>query len=188
MSNVDKASETQIENLQKRSGKTLKELFAIVQKSGCAKHGEIRDLLKRELSMGHGDANLVAHLFRNQNSDEQDAANADPLDAIYTSKKAHLRPIHEKLMAAIEKLGPFEVAPKKSYVSLRRKKQFATIGPATQQRIEVGLNSKELESTGGRLQQLPPGKMCQFKVDVTDLKQVDQELLGWIKQAYKAAE
>lgn len=186
MSSVDKATETQVKNLQVRTGKTLKELFAILRKSGLSKHGELRDLLKKELGMGHGDANTVVHLFRSQDSTDDASHEADPLDAIYTAKKSHLRPIHEKLIKAIEKLGTFETAPKKAYVSLRRKKQFAMIGPATQTRIEVGLNVKGLDPTD-RLQALPPGKMCQYKVDVTDIKEVDKELIGWIKAAYEAA-
>lgn len=186
MSNVDKAMESQVKNLQVRTGKTLQELFAILHKSGLSKHGELRDTLKKQLGMGHGDANTVVHLFRSQDSASESNQEADPLEDIYTAKKAHLRPIHDKLMAAIEKFGTFEVAPKKAYVSLRRKKQFATIGPATQARVEVGLNARGLEPTD-RLQALPPGKMCQYKVDISDPKEVDKELIGWIKAAFEAA-
>jgi len=32
----------------------------LVQKSGLKKHGEIRNMLKDALGMGHGDANRVA--------------------------------------------------------------------------------------------------------------------------------
>ncbi len=38
-----------------------------------------------------------------------------------------------------------------------------------------------------RLIAMPPGGMCQFKVNVTEASQVDAELIAWIKQAYDAA-
>ena len=41
MSSVDRAFETQLNNIQKRTGKTLDELFDIIRKSGLTKHGEI---------------------------------------------------------------------------------------------------------------------------------------------------
>lgn len=56
MNAVDKAFETQLQNIQTRSGKTLDQLYGIIRKSGLGKHGEIRDMLKRELGLGHGDA------------------------------------------------------------------------------------------------------------------------------------
>lgn len=187
MTDMDKATQTQIANLQKKSGKSLDELFAILRASGLAKHGEMVGRLKSELGMGHGDANLVVHLFR-QGSDGGTPAPAggDPLDAIYAGPKAALRPIHDALMAAIAGFGDFEVAPKKAYVSLRRRKQFATLGPATKTRVEVGLNMKGVEGTD-RLLALPSGGMCQYKVNVTDAGEVDAELIAWIRRAYEAS-
>lgn len=188
MSSVDKAIETQLKNIQTRTGKTLDQLYAIIRKSGLAKHGEIRDMLKRDLGMGHGDANTLVHTFLKADSAtaDQTASSADPLDQIYVGPKTALRPIHEKLMEAISKLGEFESAPKKTYISLRRKKQFAMIGPATNTRVEVGLNMKGVNGTD-RLTELPPGQMCQYKVKLTDVKEVDKELIGWIRQAYDSA-
>ena len=111
---------------------------------------------------------------------------ADPLDAIYAGPKAPLRALHERLHAAISKLGPFEAAPKKAYVSLRRKKQFATLGPATKDQIELGLNAKSLAASP-RLKALPPGGMCQYSVRLSKPGEVDAELLGWVRVAYDAA-
>jgi hypothetical protein len=89
-------------------------------------------------------------------------------------------------MTAVNGFGAFEIAPKKGYVSLRRKKQFAMVGPATNTRVEVGLNMKDVKATG-RLAALPPGQMCQYKVKLTDPAEVDPELIGWIKRAYDTA-
>lgn len=190
MSTVDKALETQLKNIQTRSGKTLDQLYEIIGKSGLTKHGEIRDMLKTDLALGHGDANTITHFyFKSQTSsgeETKDSTSGDVVDEIYSGPKAELRPIHDKLMTAVSKFGAFEIAPKKGYLSLRRKKQFATIGPATKTRVEVGLNMKGIAGTD-RLVELKPGGMCQYKIKVTDAKEVDAELIAWIRQAYESA-
>jgi hypothetical protein len=106
------------------------------------------------------------------------------VDEIYSGAKAALRPIHDALMTHIEKFGDFEISPKKGYVSLRRKKQFAMIGPATNTRVDVGLNVKGVKAND-RLAEQPAGGMCNFKVKLTEVKEVDKQLIAWIKQAYE---
>jgi hypothetical protein len=69
---------------------------------------------------------------------------------------------------------------------LRRKKQFAMIGPATNTRVEVGLNMKGVDATA-RLAEMPSGGMCNYKVKVTDVAEVDVELIAWITHAYESA-
>ena len=71
-------------------------------------------------------------------------------------------------------------------MSLRRKKQFAMVGPATNTRLEVGLNMKDIAGTP-RLEAQKAGGMCQFKVKLTAPAEVDAELLAWIRRAYDAA-
>jgi hypothetical protein len=190
MTSVDKAIETQLANIEKRTGKTLAQLKAVVKKSGLTKHGEIRDLLKRELGMGHGDANRVALEYLQSSTETRTSATGPSpdavLDEIYSGAKAGLRPIHVAAMTAINKLGAFEIAPKKGYVSLRRKKQFAMLGPGTKGRVELGLNMKGIAPTE-RLIAQAPGGMCQYKVFLSNVKEVDRELIGWIKIAFDNA-
>jgi len=137
--------------------------------------------------MGHGDANTLVHTVKQSDGASAAAAQGltsdDVVAALYTGPKAALRPIHDQLMAAIREFGSFEEAPKKTYISLRRKKQFAMIGPATKTRVEVGLNMKGVPASE-RLKEMPAGGMCQYKVNVTDPGEVDDELIAWIKQAY----
>ena len=104
----------------------------------------------------------------------------------HSGNKAALRPLHEELAAAIAKFGSFEAAPKKSYISMRRKKQFAMLGPATQTALELGLNAKDL-APAPRLKLMPPGAMCQYTIRVSDAKEIDAQLLAWLRVAFDAA-
>jgi hypothetical protein len=188
MSALDKATQTQLDNIQKKTGKSLDELATMLRKSGLSKHGELRDYAKRELGLGHGDANTLVHAFLQ--SDGQRAAEGKStdqvLDEIYSGAKAHMRPIHEKLMKEIVDFGEFEIVPKKGYVSLRRKKQFSMIGPKTNTRFEVGINAKDLKKNARLLEQ-PKGSMCNYIVNVTDPKEVNDQLIAWLKAAYEEA-
>ena len=58
MSSLDKAVQTKIDNIQKNTGKTLAELTSIVHQSGLTKHGEIREMLKRDLGLDGFDVRL----------------------------------------------------------------------------------------------------------------------------------
>ena len=188
MSSLDKALQTQIENIQKKTGKSLAELAEIVQNSGLTKHGEIRDMLKEKLGLGHGDANTLVHVLLKSDGTRaaEGKSEGTVLDEIYSGAKAGFRPIHEKLMKEIGKFGEFEVLPKKGYVSLRRKKQFAMIGPKTNTRFEVGINTKDL-SKNARLLEQPRGSMCNYIIQLTDVQEVDDELVAWLKSAYEGA-
>ena len=190
MSAVDKAIQTQLTNIQTRTGKSLDELRTVLHQSGLAKHSEIRAMFQRDLGLGYGDANMLAQVLRKTGAEGSNAAQAetpdDVVNALYAGVKAGLRPIHDRLMAEITQLGTFEIAPKKGYLSLRRKKQFAMLGPATNTRVEVGLNMKGVDATT-RLAEMPSGGMCNYKVKVTDVAEVDAELIAWIKRAYESA-
>ena len=188
MSSLDQAVQTQINNIQKKTGMSLDELSAIVKKSGLTKHGEIRDMLKEKLGLGHGDANTLVHVvLQSDGTRAAEGKSADAvLDEIYSGAKAGFRPIHEKLMKEIQKFGEFEIVPKKGYVSLRRKKQFAMIGPKTNTRFEVGINAKDFKKNARLLEQ-PKGSMCNYIVNLSDAKEVDAELVSWIKSAFEGA-
>ena len=188
MDALDKAVQTQLNNIQKKTGMSLAELSDFIKKSGLSKHGEIREMLKEKLGLGHGDANTLVHVvFQSDGTRAAEGKSTDRvLDEIYTGAKAHMRPIHDALMKHINKFGEFEIVPKKGYVSLRRKKQFAMIGPKTNTRFEVGINAKDLKKNPRLLEQ-PKGSMCNYIVNVTDANEVDSELISWIKSAYEGA-
>ncbi len=188
------ATITQLKNIQARTGKTIAELHAAVAASGAARHGEKRSWLMEHFKLGYGDANAVALFIDKPLPDlgggapttVAATASGDPLAAIYTGAKSGLRPLHEAVMAQIRAFGDFEEAPKKSYVSLRRKKQFAMVGPATKDSVEIGLNAKDLPAHA-RLKIQPTGSMCNATTRITSEAEVDAQLQGWLRRAYDAA-
>jgi hypothetical protein len=190
MADINQATLNQLANIEKRTGKTLDDLVKIVQTSGLTKHGQIRDMLKTELGLGFGDAGVLAQYTLNREGMMRQLSGELPaneaLASIYSGAKVPLRPIHEKLMDAIEKFGEFEIAPKKTYISLRRARQFAMIGPATNTQVEVGLNMKGIAPTD-RLIEQKPGGMCQYKVRLSSVNDVNEELFAWMKTAYDSA-
>ena len=188
MGSLEQAVQTQLDNIQKKTGMSLAELAALAQQSGLTKHGELRDMFKSKLGLGHGDANSLVHAILKSDGERaaQGKSTDAVLDEIYMGPKAAFRPIHEKLMQAIQTFGEFETLPKKGYVSLRRRKQFAMFGPKTNSRFEVGLNAKDFPANARLLEQ-PRGGMCNYIVNLTSAQEVDAELLAWIKSAYESA-
>lgn len=185
MTDPTAATANQLRNIETKTGKSFAQLRALITASGLAKISEQRSMLMEQLGLGYGDANTLALLAKDVVAPAA-APGADPLDAIYTGPKAHLRALHERLATEIDRLGAHEKAPKKTYISLRRKKQFAMLGPATKDQIELGLNAKVL-APAPRLKALPPGGMCQYAVRIADAKEIDAELLGWLRAAFDAA-
>ncbi len=187
MSSVEQAYQTQLNNIQARTGKSLEELGKMIDDSGLQKHGELRDMLIKTLGMGFGDASIFVHYWKKTDGEMAAKAKGSTIDQvleeIYSGPKASLRPIHEKLMESIQGFGEFEIAPKKGYVSLRRKRQFAMLGPATNTRFELGLNIKQLPDDPRLLPQ-PAGGMCNFKVRLTSPEEVDEQVIQWVKQAF----
>jgi hypothetical protein len=60
------------------------------------------------------------------------------------------------------------------------------LGPATNTRVELGLNHKALPAHPRLLAQ-PAASMCQYKVKLVDANEVDEELFGWLRAAFDAA-
>lgn len=182
---MDKATQTMIDNLHKNTGKTLEQWTEIVKSKNFAKHGEIINFLKDTHGLTHGFANLIAHKARGS-----DAGSADNLDDLIKHQyqgKEHFIPIYEKLISEIQTYGKdIEIAPKNTYVSLRRKKQFAIFNPATKTRFEIGINLKGQEPKG-KLEAEKPNSMCSHKIKIADINEIDLEVLKWIKTAYDNA-
>ena len=182
---MDKAAQTMIDNLYKNTGKSLEQWIEIVKSQNFVKHGEIVKFLKEQHEFTHGFANLVAH-----KANESDAGSADNQNDLIIKQyqgKAHLKVFYDILISEIQTFGnDIEIAPRNSYVSLRRKKQFATLNPATKTRFEIGINLKGQEPKG-KLEPEKLNAMCSHKINLADIKDIDKEVVEWIRTAYDNA-
>jgi len=180
---MDKATQTMIENLYKNTGKTLEQWIDIATKKNFAKHSEILNFLKDEHGLSYGFANLVA--LKAKGSDAGSVENTDDLIVSQYKGKEQLKPIYDKLISIIKSFGSdFEIAPKNNYVSLRRKKQFAILNPATKTRFEIGINLKGHEASG-KLEAEKPNAMCTHKIKISDISEIDSEIINWLKIAFE---
>ena len=80
-----------------------------------------------------------------------------------------------------------ECSPKKTYVSLRRSKQFGLIQPSTATRLDLGLNLKGV-APKGRLEAAGSwNAMCTHRIKLATAADIDAEVKTWLKQAYDVA-
>lgn len=185
MGSVEDAIKSMVRNLEEKTGKPLAHWVDVAKKSGGAKHAQIVKYLKDKHDLGHGYANMIAH-----SALESSAMHADGDDLVssqYSGAKGALRPIYDAILKKVATFGELEVSPKKTYVSLRRKKQFAIVQPSTATRLDVGLNLKGHPPTD-RLE--PSGSfnsMVSHRVRLESVKEVDAELAAWLKKAYEDA-
>ncbi len=179
---MDKALQTMINNMPEKTGKSLAEWKVILQQKSFAKHGEAMKFLKGEHGVSHGFANTIILL-----SKKNDTTPEDLISNQYKGKE-NLLPIYESLIKVVDTFGNDVIkTPKKTSVSVIRKKQFVLIKPATKTRIDLGLKLKDVP-TNDRLQNSGPfGTMCTHRVQLTTADQVDNELIGWMKEAYQKA-
>lgn len=177
---MEKALETMIANMPEKTGKSLDEWKALLQKQNFAKHSEGVKFLKTEHQVSHGFANTIVSLAKQDQEPE-----VDLVDAQYQGKE-NLKPIYEGLLKEIETFGDdITITPKKGSVSIIRKRQFLLIKPATKTRIDLGFKLKDYP-LGERLGNSGPfGTMCTHRVQLSAVEQIDNELIGWMKEAYQ---
>ncbi len=184
---VDAAIASQIRNIEATYGQSLAHWFAVIDQSGLSKHNEVVSLLKTQHGMAHGAAHRVSLLARAR-SEPATGSVSDAVDAMYSGRKAALRPWHDELMATVLAFGEVEIAAKKGYLSLRRRKQFAMFQPTAAGRIDVGLIMPPGTAVTDRLESAAKfNALFTHRVRIAGADDIDAQLLGWLRVAYETA-
>ena len=179
MPTVEEGIQSQLRNIEKSYGQTIDALVAVVVESGLAKHGDVVAMLKQRYGMSHGAAHRVALVAR--------ARGEQPASGATDHMGPGLTDVYRRLLETVKALGPdIEDAPKKGYVSLRRRKQFAMLQPGARW-INVGLILPKHQTTA-RLE--PAAKwnaLFTHRVRVSAAAEVNSELEALLRAAYAAA-
>ncbi|MEP2935358.1 MAG: DUF4287 domain-containing protein [Gilvibacter sp.] len=176
---MDPALQTMINNMPEKTGKSLTEWKAVLKEKNFEKHGQAVKFLKEQHGVTHGFANTIVSLSKDQGD------SADDLVTAQYKGKEELFPIYETLLGEIKKFGDdITVTPKKTSVSVIRKRQFALIKPATKTRIDLGLKLKDVPITARLENSGPFGTMCTHRIRLSNASEVDSEVIAWLKLAY----
>ena len=179
----EQQTQTMLANLPEKTGKPLQTWLRLIKAASLARHGQIVKFLKAEHGVTHGFANLIAHQALKPATD-----NDALIDAQYAGPKSDLRPILDAILTAVGTFGSdIEIAPKKTSVSLRRSKQFALVQASTRTRVDVGINLKGVEPHGRLEASGSFSAMVSHRVRLSAVADVDEELVGWLRDAYRLA-
>jgi hypothetical protein len=187
--------QTTVAGMKQKTGKSLEEWIALVDKSGPATEKERREWLQTKHGLGRNYASFIAEQSVGKGDDgteETYLKQADEyVEKMYSGAKEALRPIFSDLMALGRSLGKdVKVCPCQTMVPLYRKHVFAQIKPTTRTRIDLGLAlkdtkvSKRLIDTGG----FEKKDRITHRIEITSPKDIDAEVKKWIKIAYEMDE
>jgi predicted transport protein len=187
MATPEEMLQTMINNMPKKTGKSLEEWRSVLKESGLLKHGEFMKILKGDYGVTHGFANTISQLYLNPERLEK-RPQGDNADQELLKGKEAIAEIFQKAKSQFEAIkGDVEFSYKKTYISLRTpKKQFALLQPSTKTRVDVGLNLKGVAPEGIVEAAGSWNAMVSHRVKLTDANQVDKNLSEWLQKSYDA--
>ncbi len=179
-----------LDNIQAKTGKSPEDFKAMAAQKGFmqpgVKAGQIVAWLKQDYGLGQGHAMAIVLLLRQANAPRTTAE--EGISKHFTGSRAHWREPYDQLMRKLQKFGPdVSLAPTNSYISLLRNGKKFGVVQITSDRMDVGIKLKGAP-TGGRFAKSGSwNNMVTHRVQVDDAKQLDREVLSWLRQAYDKA-
>ena len=173
-----------LDTIKAKTGKIPDDFRKLAAKKGLTKYSDVMAWLKSDFGLGHGHANAMAQLLVNV-----DKFKANPTDALakhFAGDKSKWRKAYDACAAKIVKFGPdVKLAPNQSYINiLRGGKKFGILQISAVDRVDIGIKLKGVKPVGRFEAAGAWNAMVTHRVRISDPKQMDAELLKWLKQAY----
>lgn len=176
-----------LDAVEKKTGKTAAAFAALAAEKGLTTHGEIVGWLKSDFVLGHGHANAIAAVLLK--SDARKASPEQKRGALFAGRKERWLKPCEKLLAGLAKFGPDCASQtNETYVNLLRgKKKFGIIQPSSADRLDIGIKLKGIAAEGRFEASGSWNAMVTHRVRIGDPKEIDAELVAWLRRAFDAA-
>lgn len=102
----------------------------------------------------------------------------------FQNKNAVVMSIYQKLIVELDKFGPVKIEPKKTSIHLANRFGFAGVYTRKDYiNIEIHLSHKLNGKRIVKVEQASPNRY-HHTIKLSEVKDVDQELLRWLKEAY----
>lgn len=105
-------------------------------------------------------------------------------DALFLGKDQQVQSTYHSLLQALHALGPFQEEPKKTSIHLVRTVGFAGVHPRKSYLILNLRTAAALESPRINKSEQVSRNRFHNEVKLTSPDDIDEELLGWLKEAY----
>ena len=177
-----------LDNIKTKTGKTPDDFIKLAEKKGLlkpgTKAGEIVDWLKKDFDLGHGHAMAIYAVLKSDGKPQSGAE--DSIAKHFTGNKSSWRAVFDKLLSQLQQFGDgIQVAPTSSYLSiLNGDKKFAIV-QVTGDRMDIGVKLKGVKPIGRLEPSDSWNAMVTHRVRIADPKQVDKELISWLRDAYE---
>jgi hypothetical protein len=180
-----KAFQSYLDNIKAKTGMTPADFRKLAKQKGLVKAGEIVAWLKKDFGLGYGHAGAIWQLIGH--ADDVKASPDDRLAKLFAGNKIKWRKAYNTLEKKVRKFGTdVEVAPNMTYINLcRGSKKFAIV-QTTADRLDIGIKLKGIAPTEQFEAAGSWNAMVTHRVRISDPKQIDAEVLAWLRQAYDA--
>ena len=182
-----------IGELKEKTGHSLEEWMALIQKDGPADERGRRAWLKTKHKLGTNGAWWLAERAGGKGGEDDPESYLRSavrnVEEQYSGAKEKLQPIYDELLRLGKSMGAdVEACPCKTIVPLYRKHVFAQIKPTTNTRVDLGLAlaqykgklPKRLIDTGG----LAKKDRITHRMELKASENIDGEVKRWLKIAY----
>jgi hypothetical protein len=183
-----------IATLKEKTGHSLDEWIALIEKQAPKDEKACREWLKSKYKLGTNSATWLAERAAGKGGEEDDpktylATAVQYVEDQYSGAKSGLRSIYDRLLEVGKNIGSdAKACPCKTMVPFYRNHVFAQIKPATNTRIDLGLAlthhqgklPTRLVDTGG----LAKKDRITHRIEIKSLAEIDDEVKRWLKIAY----